>query len=155
MNREARMEQLRSSLPLFQKGVTMQIVSSPPKDNPLGIYIHFSLSATDAFQRKVTPKGTYRWDVAIALPRCQKDKWLEGVNVILRKIQNGNTWTVRLDYANAIQFFTLHQLHQLDDSHAGTQFWLYNTPENVRDGTPPNAVKFLPGKKRSQNRRCA
>lgn len=104
--------------------------------SPLGIRVLFDVAPVSRFHVDVSlpdPADPYRMTAKITMPEDREDLWLEGANAALRRMQNANRWTVRLDYRNAIRFFDMSQLQCMDKRNPAFSMHLYNVPEDELD----------------------
>lgn len=115
-------------------------------ESPLGLRVTFETAPVVKFHiaaKLPDPTDPYRIDVTITLPEGQEENWVEGTNAAFQRVQNGNRWSVRIDYPNAIRYFGLNQLNELDRKNPGFAMHLYNVPVSELAATA-NAMKKNP-----------
>lgn len=98
----------------------------------IGIRVSFETAPVSKFHAAlslVDPAQPYRMDAIITMPEDRKDVWLEGAVAAFRRIQNGFRLALRLDYANATQFFNIDQLRRMDKKIPDFSICLHNIPE--------------------------
>ncbi len=86
------------------------------------------------------PADPYRMTAEITLPQDRPEIWLDGVHAAFQRIQCGNHWAVRIDYANAIRYFNYKQLSALDKRSPGFSLHLYNVPQEIAGENQPSDI---------------
>lgn len=94
----------------------------------LGLRVILTLTAES--KTLVVSRGPVsRREVTIHLPTNSSEKWPNIVRKALTTLEGGDKWTVRMDWEQVRQFFTLKELHQLEQNLPGIPFCLYNAPK--------------------------
>lgn len=97
----------------------------------LGLRVRFETAPVEKFHVRaslVSPNDACRYDVTITLPENKPEKWLDGASKAIDRAEGGDNWAVRLEYDNAIQYFTVEQLHEISKKQPAYSITLHNTP---------------------------
>jgi hypothetical protein len=97
----------------------------------LGLRVRFETAPVEKFHVQsslVSPNDAYRYDVTITLPENKPEKWLDGTSKAIDRVEGGDNWAIRLEYDNAIQYFTVEQLQQIAKKQPSYSMTLHNTP---------------------------
>lgn len=95
----------------------------------LGIYVEFEDGVENVFRYKLSHDQPYRYRLKISLPLNLHDKWVPGVTKVIRQVQAGQSWPIRLSAENATRYFSVVQLEQVERSLRGVKLYMYGVAE--------------------------
>lgn len=120
----------------------MKLSKKPFDPKSLGYFVLFSITSEPKFQVSFLERSSLRATVSIGLPGDSPEKWLSGFCVILRQLQCGKCWPVRLEYDNAILYFSQEELQKVEKANSTIPFCLYSVPRKVADAQECSSLNF-------------
>lgn len=99
-----------------------------PLKNALGLYV--TLTTTKSNLCCIESSGpAYRQYVTIALPESQHGEWEKYFIHAIKTIENGQQWSVRLNWNNVTQFFSMDNIASIDSHFKTISFYIYGLPK--------------------------
>ena len=96
-------------------------------DTALGFIV--TLSMTSDTRARVVAKGLIpRREITIHLPDSKQERWATIFQDAIMALEKGDRWTVRLDWENVRQFFSMDDLKKIERAIKMIPICVYNAP---------------------------
>lgn len=120
----------------------MKYSTKPFDPKSLGYFILFSVAPEKKFQLTFHDRSPLRATLTVTLPSEAPEKWVSGFSTVLRHLQGGNYWPIRLEYDNALLYFSMEALQKIEKAHNAIPFYLYGVPDGVVDAKKTSNIDF-------------
>lgn len=95
-----------------------------------GLLVAFRSGKVDSPHAKVIREGTFRRKLEITLPETVRANGrVREVARIIAYVEDGFYWPIHLEWDNAMQFFTISQLEDLENRLKSISFYMHRTPK--------------------------
>lgn len=119
-------------------------VSTKDLISPIGVRIKFEKAPVVKIHIAVKRPDTdspYCADAVITMPE-EREKWLEAANAAFKRIQTEIGSLLQINYANAMRFFTLDQLEDLEERNPTFSLHIYNAPNVPKEKCSVKYTEF-------------